>query len=91
VYVQLSGPACGTASLGVVRNGRLASVTVPKVARGATIVTVSGSRLLIVSDHCMASSGLLLFNPASSAEVQVLKQNQGQGVIGWQPYYKLGG
>jgi hypothetical protein len=91
VYVQLSGPACGTGSLGVVRNGRLASVRVPKVTRGATIVTASGSRLLIVSEGCMGSSGLLLFNPASSAEVQVLKKNQGQGVTGWVPYYELAG
>jgi hypothetical protein len=90
VYVQLSGPACGTGSLAVVRNGRLASVRVPRVSSGATLVTVSGSRLLIVANHCMASSGLLLFNPATSAEVQVLKENQGQGVLGWVPYYELG-
>ena len=89
VYVQLSGPACDTGTLGVVRSGRLASVPVPGVTHAA-IVTASTSRLLVVAQSCMGSSGLLLFNPATSAEVHVLRKNQGQGVIGWVPYYKLG-
>jgi hypothetical protein len=53
------------------------------------VVTASAAKLLIVSQGCMGSSGLLWFTPRSSAELQVLKKNQGQGVIGWVPYYKL--
>jgi hypothetical protein len=91
VYVQLSGPACGTGSLGVVRKGELVKVTVPGLSAGATVVTTSTSKLLVVAERCMASSGLLWFNPRNSAQVQVLGQNQGQGVIGWVPYYKVNG
>jgi len=91
VYVQLSGPACGSGSVAVMRGGRLASVRVPKVPDGATIVTASKSKLLVVAQLCMGSSGLLWFNPRNSAEVQVLGQNQGQGVIAWVPYYELNG
>jgi TolB protein len=91
VYVQLTGPACGTGSLGVVRNRRLATVPVPKLAAGATIATASASKLLIVAERCMGSSGLLWFNPRNSAEVRVLGQNQGQGVTGWVPYYEVNG
>jgi hypothetical protein len=89
VYVQLSGPACGTGSVGVIRGGRLASVA--KVPKGATVVTASRSGFLVVAEGCMGSSGLLWFNPRNSAEVHVLGQNQGQGVIGWMPYYELNG
>jgi len=89
VYVQQSGPACGTGALGVVRGGHV--VTVATAPRGAVIATTSASRLLIVAEHCMASSGLLWFNPANSTKVQVLGTNQGQGVIGWVPYYKVNG
>jgi hypothetical protein len=88
-YAQLYGPACGSGSLAVVRNGRLAGVTVPKAAGGPFIVTASTSRLLIVPQQCMGSSGLLWFNPATKAEVRVLSTNQGQGVIGTVPYYEL--
>jgi hypothetical protein len=91
VYVQLSGPACGTGSLGVMRNGRLANVPVPKGLRGATIVTASTSKLLVVAERCMGSSGLLWFKPGDKAGVQVLGQNHGQGVIGWVPYYEVKG
>jgi hypothetical protein len=90
VYVQLSGPACGSTSIGVLRNGRLANVRTPNV-RGATIVTTSSARLLVVAEGCMGSSGLLWFNPHDSAEQHVLKQNRGQGVIGWVPYYEVNG
>jgi TolB protein len=88
-YVQLYGPACGTGSLAVVRNGHLATVPVPKLGAGPAIVTASTSRLLIVAQQCMGSSGLLWFNPVDKAEVKVLNSNQGQGVIGWVPYYEL--
>jgi len=91
VYVQQSGPACGTGALAVVRNGRLSSVAVPNVPRGATIVTTSASRLLILSQGCMSSSGLLWFNPANSTEVRVLGTNQGLGVTGEVPYYEVNG
>jgi TolB protein len=89
MYVQQYAPACGTGSLAAVRNGRLVVVPVPKIAGGASIVTASTSKLLIVEQHCMGSSGLLWFNPLNKAEVRVLVQNQGQGVIGWVPYYEL--
>jgi hypothetical protein len=88
-YVQLYGPACGSGSLAVVRKGRLATVPVPKLAGGAAIVTASTPRLLVVAQQCMGSSGLLWFNPLDKAEVKVLNSNQGQGVIGWVPYYEL--
>jgi hypothetical protein len=88
VYVQLTGPACGAGSVGVVRGGRLANVRAPG---GATIVTASTSRFLIVTEHCMGSSGLQWFSPRNSAAVRVLGQNRGQGVIGWVPYYELNG
>jgi TolB protein len=88
-YVQLYGPACGSGSLGVVRNGRLVSVSVPKLGAGPAIVTASTSRLLIVAQQCQGSSGLVWFNPASKAEVRVLSSNKGEGVIGWVPYYEL--
>ena len=91
VYVQLSGPACGTGSLAVIRGGRLADVPVRTDDRGATIVAASASRLLIVAEGCMRSSGLLWFNPADSAQVQVLGPNQGMGVLGWVPYYQVNG
>lgn len=88
VYVQLSGPACATDSLAVISDGRLANISVPKV-RFTAIAAASASRLLLVAESCMASSGLLWFNPRNSAEVQVLKPNRGQGVISWVPYYEL--
>jgi hypothetical protein len=91
VYVQVNGPSCGSGSLSVMRGGRLANVPVPKVRRGATIVTAGTSELLIQAEGCMGSSGLLWFNPLDSAEVQVLGQNQGQGVTGWVPYYEVNG
>jgi hypothetical protein len=91
VYVQLTGPVCGTGSLGVVRGGRLATVSVPKLAAGATVVTATSSKLLIVANRCMGSSGLLWFNPRNSAKVQVLGQNHGQGVTSWVPYYEVNG
>jgi hypothetical protein len=91
VYVQLSGPACGTGSLAVIRGGRLADVPVRTGGRGATIVAASTSRLLIVAEGCTRSSGLLWFNPADSAQVQVLGPNQGMGVLGWVPYYEVNG
>lgn len=91
VYVQLSGPACGTGSLAVIRGGRLANVPVRTDDRGATIVAASTSRLLIVAEGCMRSSGLLWFNPADSAQVQVLGPNQGMGVLGLVPYYQVNG
>jgi hypothetical protein len=72
----------------VLRNGNLVNVPVPKVR--PTIVTASTSRLLIVNEACMGSSGLLWFSPTNSAEVHVLRQNQGQGVINWVPFYRLG-
>jgi hypothetical protein len=84
VYVQVTGPACGSGSLGVVRNGRLV-----KLAARAAIVTASASRLLIVTERCMGSSALLWFNPRNSAEMRVLGQNNGLGVIGWVPYYEV--
>jgi hypothetical protein len=87
-YVQESGPACGSGSVDVLRNGNLVNVPVPKVR--PTIVTASTSRLLIVNEACMGSSGLLWFSPTNSAEVHVLRQNQGQGVINWVPFYRLG-
>ena len=73
------------------RDGRLANVKVPKVPTGATVVTATKSKLLVVSQQCMGSSGLLWFNPRSAAEVQVLEQNRGQGVTAWVPYYELNG
>ena len=88
-YVQLYGPACGSGSLAVVRNGHLATVPVPKLGAGPAIVTASTSRLLIVAQQCMGSSGLVWFNPVSKTEVKVLNSNKGQGVIGWVPYYEL--
>jgi len=91
VYVQLSGPACGTGSLAVIRGGRLANVPVRTDDRGATIVAASTSRLLIVAEGCMRSSGLLWFNPADSAQVQVLGPDQGMGVLGLVPYYQVNG
>jgi hypothetical protein len=91
VYVQLSGPACGTGSLAVIRGGRLADVPVRTGGRGATIVAASTSELLIVAEGCMRSSGLLWFNPADSAQVQVLGPNQGMGVLGLVPYYEVNG
>jgi len=87
-YVQESGPACGSTFLSVVHNGHLDRLS-PTHASGATIVTASTSSLLIVSEDCMGSSGLLWFNPRTKAEVQVLGLNHGQGVIGWVPYYEL--
>jgi hypothetical protein len=90
VYVQLSGPACGSGSLAVMRRGRLADVAVPTV-RFPSIVTAGASKLLVVAQSCMGSSGLLWFNPRTSAEVKVLRRNQGQGVIGLVPYYALNG
>lgn len=89
VYIQQYDVACGTGSLGVLRNGSLASVPVPNTTNGLVIVTASASKLLVVTQGCMGSSGLLWFNPASSAERQVLKQNDGQGVTDWVPYYRL--
>jgi TolB protein len=89
VYVQQHAPACGTGSLAAVRNGRLVVVPVPKIAGGASIVTAGTSKLLIVDQQCMGSSGLLWFNPLNKAEVRVLAPNQGQGVIGWVPHYEL--
>ncbi len=91
VYVQLSGQPCGTGSLAVIRGGRLADVPVRTDDRGADIVAASRSRLLIVAEGCMRSSGLLWFNPADSAQVQVLGPNQGMGVIGLVPYYQVNG
>jgi hypothetical protein len=91
VYVQLTGPACGTGSLAVIRGGRLADVPVRTGDRGATIVAASTSELLIVAEGCMRSSGLLWFNPADSAQVQVLGPNQGLGVLGLVPYYQVNG
>ena len=91
VYVEESGPACGTGILTVIRNGHLAEVTVPKLNAGADVVTTSSSKLLIVAERCMASSGLLWFNPHNASEVQVLAKNQGQGVIGEVPYYATSG
>ena len=91
VYVQLSGPACGTGSLAVIRGGRLAAVPVRTGDGGASIVTASTSKLLIVAERCMGSSGLLWFNPLDSAQVQVLGPNRGMGVIGWVPYYEVNG
>jgi hypothetical protein len=88
-YVQLYGPACGSGSLAVVRNGRLVTIPVPKLGAGPAIVTASPSRLLVVAQQCMGSSALLWFNPLSKAEVKVLSSNQGQGVFGWVPYYEL--
>ncbi len=88
-YVQLYGLACGTGSLAVVRNGHLATVSVPKLGAGPAIVTASTSSLLIVAQQCMGSSGMLWFNPINKTEVKVLSSNQGQGVIGWLPYYEL--
>jgi hypothetical protein len=89
VYVQLTGPACGTGSLAVIRGGRLADVPVRTGDRGATIVAASRSELLIVAEGCMRSSGLLWFNPADSAQVQVLGPNQGLGVLGLVAYYEV--
>jgi|HubBroStandDraft_1064217.scaffolds.fasta_scaffold03349_4 hypothetical protein len=88
-YVQQYGPACGTGSLAVVRSGHLANITVPRVAGGPFIVTASTSRLLIVPQQCQGSSAMLWFNPVSKTRVQVLSTNNGQGVIGWVPYYEL--
>jgi len=88
-YVQLYGPACGSGSLGVVRNGRLATIPVPKLGAGPAIVTASKSSLLIVAQQCQGSSGLVWFNPLNKAEVKVLNSNQGQGVFGWVPFYEL--
>jgi hypothetical protein len=89
VYVQQNGVACGSGSVGVLRSGQLANVTVPKIPNGPTIVTASASKFLIATEGCMGSSGLLWFNPANSSEVQVLNRNQGQGVVDWVPYYEL--
>ncbi len=91
IYVQETGPACGTGFLTVLRNGHLAGVNVPKLNAGAVVVTASTSRLLIVAQHCMGSSGLLWFDPHTSAETRVLAQNQGQGVVGWASYYQANG
>src|SRR5215469_44488 len=87
-YVQESGPACGSNFLSVVRNGHLDPLS-PAHVSGATIVTASTSSLLIVAERCMGSSSLLWFNPRTKAEVRVLGQNHGQGVIGWPPYYEI--
>jgi TolB protein len=84
LYLQSLG-ACGTLELNKqAGNGALARVTVPGMTYSPVVVTASATELLMEQQGCHGSGGeLAWFNPATGAELWLLKSGAGPSAIAY--------